>query len=110
MTSVPPRIQYVANGTQTAFEFPFAIFNASNIKVYWNSEEQDSTTYTVTCDSEGGTVTFNEAPEENTLVTIMRYLTIERTSDFQEGGALRANVLNDELDYQIIHQLYNTQK
>ena len=38
------------------------------------------------------------------IITIARNLSIERTSDFQEGSSLRANVLNDELDYQIACQ------
>jgi hypothetical protein len=35
------------------------------------------------------------------MVTVRRWLTIERTSDFQESGEFRARVLNDELDYQV---------
>ena len=103
---VTPRIQYVANGTSNAFTFPFVIFATSDIDVYLNDEKQNTNTYTVTGErsSQGGTVTFATAPTSGTTITIVRNLSIERTSDFQEGGALRADTLNDELDYQIACQ------
>lgn len=101
-----PRIQYTANGTLTTYEFPFAIFSTDDIDVYLNNTKQASTVYTVSGarNSDGGSVTFASAPENGTIITIMRNLSIERTSDFQEGGALRADTLNDELDYQIACQ------
>jgi len=103
---VKPRIQYVANGTSTVYDFPFVIFDASDVDVYLNDTKQASTSFTVSGarDSDGGTVTFATAPASGTVISIVRNLSIERTSDFQEGGALRADVLNDELDYQIACQ------
>lgn len=103
---VKPRIQYVADGTSISYEFPFAIFSTSDIEVYFGSIKQDTSTYTVSeaRHSDGGTVTFEVAPESGTTITIVRNLSIERTSDFQEGSTLRAKVLNDELDYQIACQ------
>lgn len=103
---VKPRIQYVANGTSTVYEFPFAIFDASDVDVYLNDTKQASTSFTVSGvrDSDGGSVTFATAPASGVIVSLVRNLSIARTSDFQEGGALRANVLNDELDYQIACQ------
>jgi len=100
---IKPRIQYVADGTLAVYEFPFAIFHTSDIDVYFGDVLQDSSTYTVSevRHSDGGSVTFNSAPVSGTIITIVRNLSIERTSDFQEGSTLRAKVLNDELDYQI---------
>ena len=46
----------------------------------------------------------SNVPESGVIITLTRELPIERTSDFQEGGALRANTLNHELDYQIACQ------
>ena len=99
---VIPRIQYIADGAETTFEFPFAVFNANNLSVYLEDALQDPMTYVVSGaqNTDGGTVTFNTPPEEGLCVTLCRSLSIERLSDFQEGAALRANVLNDELDYQ----------
>ncbi len=103
---IPPRIQCVANGQNQTFEFPFAIFKNQDLKVYLNEEQQPDDTYTVTGagQTNGGSVRFHTAPANHTIVTLMRDLKIERTTDFQEGGALRANVLNGELDYQIACQ------
>lgn len=97
-----PRIQYVANGENTTFEFPFAIFKNENIEVYLGDVIQNANTYTVSGagQTEGGSITFDSAPAQGTVVTIYRNLDIERTTDFQEGGALRANALNYEFDYQ----------
>lgn len=103
---VIPRIQYTANGTLATYTFPFAIFSAADIEVYLDNTKQADTAYSVSGErnSDGGSVTFTTAPASGTIVTIIRHLSIERTSDFQEGGALRADTLNDELDYQIACQ------
>ena len=103
---VVPRKQYVADGTLATYEFPFAIFSADDIEVYLDDIKQSSATYSVSGvrESDGGSVTFTTAPTSGTVITIVRNLSIERTSDFQEGGALRADTLNDELDYQIACQ------
>jgi len=103
---VTPRIQYTADGTSTDYEFPFAIFTSDDIDVYLDDTLQSTTTYSVNGirHSDGGTVSFDTPPAIDTVITIIRNLSIERTTDFQEGGALRADVLNDELDYQIACQ------
>ena len=103
---IVPRIQYLADGTLTEYEFPFVIFKTSDIDVYFGDSKQDISTYSVSDArrSDGGSVTFKAPPAKGTVITIVRNLSIERTTDFQEGGALRANVLNDELDYQIACQ------
>lgn len=100
---VKPRIQYIADGNLKKYEFPFAVFKTSDIDVYLDDKLQDQATYSVftTPDLAGGEVSFVTAPTNGTMITIIRNLSIERTTDFQEGGALRANVLNDEFDYQI---------
>ena len=100
---VKPRIQYTADGILNTYDFPFAIFSASDIDVYLGDEKQDDSAYSVSGvrSSSGGSVTLNSTPVSGTVVTIVRNLSIERSSDFQEGGALRADTLNDELDYQI---------
>ncbi len=106
INGTPPRIQYVADGQNTIFEFPFAIFKESNLRVYLGSDIQSETDYSVEIDEihSCGKVTFNRPPLNGTIITLLRNLQIERTTDFQEGGALRAKTLNDELDYQIACQ------
>ncbi len=97
-----PRIRYVADGTNKTFQFPFAIFNDENIAVYINDVLQTSRVYSVSISeqSTGGSVTFQSAPPTQSIITLTRNLSIERTTDFQEGHLLRAKALNDELDYQ----------
>lgn len=95
-----PRVQYMATGEQTTFVYPFIIFSDANLRVYINDIEQ-SADYTVTGvgSDTGGEVVFAVAPDAGALVTLVRIIDIERLSDFQESAALRAKVLNDELDY-----------
>ncbi len=97
---IVPRIQYTADGINKTFETPFIIFNEDALDVYLN-EEKVTEGYTIQLDDEmRGKIIFDEAPSSGTLITLTRHLTIARTSDFQEGGSLRANTLNYELDYQ----------
>lgn len=94
-----PRVQYTADGVQTAFTYPFPIFKAADLEVYFGAAEQ-SAGFTIAGAGEtaGGTVTFAVAPAAATLVTLRRRLAIQRTSDFQADGVIRAKTLNDELD------------
>jgi len=94
-----PRVQYQADGNQTAFPFAFPVFAADDVHVYLN-DTLVSTGFTVTGagTDDGGTVTFATAPAGGTRVTLLRRMDIERVSDFQAGGPLRAAALNDELD------------
>lgn len=104
--NIPPRIQYIANGENRVFDFPFAIFDADNLKVFFEDKLQSSDSYTISDmdTSNGGTVTFTNAPSNGTLITFFRQIDIQRTSDFQEGATLRADALNHEFDYQIACQ------
>ncbi|MCB2101052.1 MAG: hypothetical protein KDE22_09300, partial [Rhodobacterales bacterium] len=98
-----PRRQFDADGEQLAFDFTFPIFQDDDLDVYVDQAQMVlDTDYSVTGagESAGGTVTFFTAPANNTTVTLVRRLAIQRTTDFQESGELRSKVLNDELDYQ----------
>lgn len=99
---IAPRIQYVADGIQAAFTYPFPIFEDSDLEVRLDGALQ-AAGYSVAGagESDGGSVSFGTAPASGVLVTLLRNLPIERTTDFQENGILRANTLNTELDYQV---------
>ena len=84
---ITPRKRYVADGTQTLFTYPFPIFKTTDLEVYLDGQDL------------GGEVTFDAAPATGIAVTLRRRLTIARQSDFQESGAFRARVINDELDF-----------
>ncbi|PIW30501.1 MAG: hypothetical protein COW30_02120 [Rhodospirillales bacterium CG15_BIG_FIL_POST_REV_8_21_14_020_66_15] len=97
---ITPRKRYVADGTQTLFTYPFPIFKAADLEVYLDDALQ-ATGYSVTGAGEdlGGEVAFDAAPAAGVAVTLRRRLTVARQSDFQESGAFRARVINDELDF-----------
>lgn len=99
--NIKPKIQYLADGIETRFYFPFAVFKAENVTVYFDAEKQTSG-YSVRINTDGrdgGFVVFDEAPSADTGITIVRRMVIERISDFQAGGAIRAEEMNYELDY-----------
>jgi len=97
---VAPRIQYMGNGTQTQFTYPFPIFAAADMEVYLDESKQTSGfTVNGANQSAGGDVAFDAAPGSGVVVTLRRRLAIQRTSDFQESGEFRSKVINDELDY-----------
>ncbi|MCV6599450.1 MAG: hypothetical protein OIF36_03100 [Alphaproteobacteria bacterium] len=97
---IKPEIKYIGDGVQTTFNYPFPIFNDSDIKVYFNNNIK-SGGYTVLGDgnTNGGILTFTEAPELNVVVTIAREIPLERSSDFTNVGRFSATSLNNEFDY-----------
>ena len=101
VTDITPRIQYVASASQTAFDYPFPIFEEADLKVYKNGTLLTLTThYTVTGETEedGGTVTLVTGAASGDIITIYRDIAIERTSDFQQNGPLASSTINDQLD------------
>ncbi len=100
---IAPRIRYAADGATVAFTYPFPIFLDADLEVYVDGVLQTlSTDYVVVgaVQSAGGSVTFTTAPAAGASITLVRRLTIKRTSDFQASGEFRAKVINDELDFQ----------
>ena len=98
---VSPRVQYIADGALSAFDFPFPIFDDGDLTVFLNEAEQRAG-YMVSGagQTRGGSVSFETAPANGVRVTLQRVIAVERTTDFQEGGAFRADTINDELDRQ----------
>ncbi len=100
--SEPPRIQYVADGTTSRFETPFPVFKPDAVQIFLNETEVPAADYTAQLDGDlRAAVVFNTPPPQHAVITITRVLPVERTSNFQEGGALRADVLNYEFNYQM---------
>ncbi|MCG5240118.1 glycosyl hydrolase family 28-related protein [Azospirillum doebereinerae] len=94
-----PRVQYVADGAQRVFTYPFPIFADDDLQVFLGAALQN-TGYAVAGAgaSAGGSVTFAQAPENGTAVLLRRRLPIERTSGFLDSGPLPASALNGEFD------------
>lgn len=102
INDVVPRVQYLADGIQSAFTFPFAIFKLADLEV-WQDDALQAGGYTVSGAgvSTGGVALFVVPPAAGSRITLRRRLTIARTTDYQSDGLIRAKTLNDELDYQV---------
>ena len=102
MPDVEPINRFVANGTQTQFAYNFPIFASEDLAIYIDGAKQASG-FTITGEGEtnGGTVSFDTAPAQDSIITLARELPIERITDFLEGGDFSAESINTELDYMI---------
>ena len=99
---IAPRVHYVADGVQTAFTYPFPIFEPGDIEVLANGATANfGFTIEGAGASTGGAIRYGAPPLAGTRITILRRLAVERVTDFQSNGVLRANTLNDELDRQV---------
>lgn len=96
---VAPRVQYVGDGARTDFAFPFPIFDAEDLELRIGSVVL-SGGYAVTGAGEnaGGMARLAAPPASGETVTLRRRMTVQRATDFQDNGLLRARTLNDELD------------
>ncbi|WP_043830770.1 glycosyl hydrolase family 28-related protein [Muricoccus aerilatus] len=99
---IAPRVQYVADGAQSVFVYPFPIFSPDDMDVHVDGLLV-GVGYSVfgAGHSEGGLVTFVQPPAAGAKVVLRRRLVMERVTDYQPNGVLRANTLNDELDRQM---------
>ena len=99
---VSPRALYIANGTQRVFTFAFPIFADDDLEIRIDGLIQ-ATGFSITGagESDGGIVTFIEAPPNGARIMLRRRLILARMTDFQENSLLRASALNDELDFQM---------
>ena len=99
---VAPRVQYVADGVLTEFTYPFPIFEKADLEIRLDGAVlAGGASIEGAGSSDGGRVVFAAPPPVGTRVTLRRRLKIARATDFQSNGVLRANTLNDELDYQV---------
>ena len=97
-----PRVQYTVTSADSTFDYDFEIFQDSDIKVFVDSTLKTLTThYTVSGagTTGGGTVTMTSGNAvTNATVTLVRDITIQRTTDFPSSGAFQVESLNTELD------------
>ena len=96
---VAPRVQYVGDGARTDFAFPFPVFDAEDLELRIGTVVL-SGGYSVAGAGEtgGGIASLVVPPPAGETVTLRRRMTVERATDFQDNGLLRARTLNDELD------------
>ena len=100
MPDITPIVRYNADGAMTDYPYGFPIFASEDLAVYLDGAKQSSGfTINGAGDTAGGTVVFDIAPEDGTIITLARELPIERVSDYIEGGDFSAASINSELDY-----------
>lgn len=94
-----PTITYTASGSATVFQYPFRVLAATDLKVSLNDIQQ-TVGYTVSGvgNNTGGSVTFPISPIAGTVVKLQRSMPRVRTTDYVEGGALRADTLDNDID------------
>ena len=100
---IAPRVHYAADGAQTVFVYPFPIFEASDLELRIDGVLQPATAYAVSGagSSAGGSVTLASPPPAGSRLLLRRVLPVQRVTDFQPNGLLRAATLNEELDRQV---------
>lgn len=94
-----PIIDYVGNGVSTAFAFDFKVFRAADLEV--TVAGVVVTNYSVSISTPpalGGTVNFIAAPVAAAAIRIKRVLPFERSTDYQQGGDLPEQTLDDDQD------------
>jgi hypothetical protein len=99
VTAQTPLIDYVASGSTADFVFPFLVTEGSHLKVFVNGVLTVSG-YSLAGigNPTGGTLTFTSIPVFGTRVVLARQVPLARTTDYIEGGALRAEVLDKDFD------------
>ena len=96
---VAPVIRYAADGVRSTYEYPFPIFAADDLRVYFDNAPQNSGfTVNGAGQSEGGSVLFDTPPPADNIVRLEREMPYERLTDFLEGGEFSARAINTELD------------
>ena len=106
-----PRAEYSATAGQTEFDFVFKIFSISDLKVYstpFGQTANDETDilienidYTVSINGDnGGTVTLTNPAGIDDVIVLLRDLPVKRDYEYQQGGDLSSDTLNDDQDYQ----------
>jgi len=107
ITVAPARNEYTANAAQTIFNYTFKIFTSTDLNVYITPAGQEAndsidltTAYTVTGlgDEDGGTITLSTGTDINDLVTIVSNVPSSRTTDYQNNGDFRPDVVNADFD------------
>lgn len=94
-----PIVEHVGNGVTTVFAYPFAILDATDLKVRLGGVDV-TTGFTVSGvgNRGGGTVTFSVAPGSGVRVLLRREVSLERDTDYQYAGDLREEVLDSDFD------------
>lgn len=105
----------IGNGSKTAFDFSFKVFNSSDLEVYLIDSGGTATLKTITTHytvslntiTEGGTVTMVTPPTASEYVFIKRVVTKTQTTDIPTEGNFPETQVENALDkaYMLIIQM-----
>lgn len=107
VSTTSSKIQYIGDGSQTAFAVPFPFLaNTDLIVLTYDQTTYATTTKTLNADytvsgagnPAGGTVTFVAAPTTNTIVTILRAVPMTQLLDYLENDPFPAANHESALD------------
>lgn len=110
ISSTTNRAQYAGDASTVDFAFPYLFYANGDLVVRTNVGGVDTvltltTDYTVTGAgaSGGGTVTFNSAPDNGTIVTIFRDASETQTTHLLDNQALPSSAIEKQLDYIVMY-------
>lgn len=101
VTNQTPVNAFTANGVTTVFNFTFQVLDSSDLRVQVDGEDKIiGSEYTVSGigNPAGGSVTFVSAPASGSSVVAFRDSALERDTDYQNNGDLRAVTVNNDFD------------
>lgn len=101
VSAVSPVVEHIGNGVTTVFPYGYKILANADMTV-WLDDVLQTGGYTVSgagVDA-GGNVTFSVAPAASVVVRLQRVVSLARTTDYQEGGAFRADQVDTDQDKQ----------
>lgn len=101
VTNQTPVNAFSANGVTTVFNFTFQVLDSSDLRVQVDGADKIiGAEYTVSGigNPAGGSVTFLSAPAADSSVVVFRDSVLERDTDYQNNGDLRAATVNFDFD------------
>lgn len=93
-----PINRHTANGVTTVFTYTFKVLTSGDLEVSLDGAVQ-TTGFTVSgIGANSGSVTFTTAPASGVVVVLRRVMAYQRTTDYQDQGAMPASTVDDDHD------------
>jgi len=97
VNNISPVASYIANGITNEFSYSFKIIKNTDVKLYIDNVEKNySTDYTV--DILTSILSTNTIPANNSVIRLQRDTSLNRETDYAEGGGLSSSTLDSDLD------------
>lgn len=96
------KISYIGNGSTKEFSFDFPVLENSSIKVYVSIDgvetEADVSEYSANISGNGGSVIFNTAPADNTVIAITRLTDQTQETPYKTSSGFPAVRIEEAFD------------